>query len=240
MSRPALPLPDGLFEDSSPPLNDELSVDFVYRTVKASIIQGQLGPNYLTSEEQIAARLGTSRTPVHRALLRLQSEGWLTMSLRRGLRISSLTASDMVDVYEALMALEIAAVYRLTEKGADPALLQRLEGVCAQAEEALARGDLVAWGRSDSVFHRSVIVASGNKQIAAFGDVLMDRVDRARYATLDRRPTPIRSNEEHRALLDALVNRDSSAARRAVEIHRRHAISTLVPILDAISAVPPA
>jgi DNA-binding GntR family transcriptional regulator len=213
-------------------------VDFVYRTVKASIIRGELGADYLTSEEQIAARLGTSRTPVHRALLRLQSEGWLTMSLRRGLRISSLTASDMVDVYEALMAIEIAAVHRLTDRAADPALIERLEQICVQAEDALSRGDLFSWGKSDSIFHRSVVAASGNKQISAFAEVLMDRVDRARYATLDRRPTPIRSNEEHRALLDALISQDPGAARQAVEIHRRHAIDTLVPILDALLAVP--
>jgi DNA-binding GntR family transcriptional regulator len=240
VSRPALPLPDGLFEDSTSPLDHELNVDYVYRTVKASIIRGQLAPNYLTSEEQIAGRLGTSRTPVHRALLRLQAEGWLTMSLRRGLRISSLTASDMVDVYEALMALEIAAVHRLTESAPDPGLVQRLEEVCAQAEDALARGDLVAWGEADSVFHRTVIVASGNRQISTFAEVLMDRVDRARFATLDRRPTPIRSNEEHRALVDALTDQDASAARHAVEIHRLHAIGTLVPILDTLETVPPA
>src|SRR5262249_37239980 len=51
--------------------------DAVYDALKASILEGELGAGARLREEEIAERLGVSRTPVREALGRLEAEGLL-------------------------------------------------------------------------------------------------------------------------------------------------------------------
>ena len=50
-------------------------VDDAYAALKDAIRQGVLPSGYQASEQEIAAKLNMSRTPVHEAIIRLQSEG---------------------------------------------------------------------------------------------------------------------------------------------------------------------
>ncbi|MCG7364298.1 GntR family transcriptional regulator [Roseomonas sp. ACRSG] len=61
--------------------------DIAYRRIKAAILDGSLPPGLQATEQQIAAQLGMSLTPVHTAIVRLQHDGWIALSARRGLVI---------------------------------------------------------------------------------------------------------------------------------------------------------
>ena len=49
--------------------------DVVYGALKASILDGEFGAGARLREEEVAERLGVSRTPVREALRRLAAEG---------------------------------------------------------------------------------------------------------------------------------------------------------------------
>ncbi|MBC9179145.1 GntR family transcriptional regulator [Pseudoroseomonas ludipueritiae] len=48
--------------------------DIAYRRIKAAILNGSLPPGLQATEQQIAAQLGMSLTPVHTAIVRLQHD----------------------------------------------------------------------------------------------------------------------------------------------------------------------
>ena len=52
--------------------------------LRRQIIHGELGPGQRLAQEDIAARLGTSRVPVREALVILEQEGWIKMEMHRG------------------------------------------------------------------------------------------------------------------------------------------------------------
>src|SRR3954451_25312817 len=84
-------------------------VDDAYRALKAAIRDNVFPPGYQGSEQEIASRLGMSRTPVHEAIIRLQEEGLVRVLARRGVVVSPIAPEDMAEIYDVIIALESMA-----------------------------------------------------------------------------------------------------------------------------------
>ena len=56
-----------------------------------------------------------SRTPVHEAIIRLQEEGLVQVLPRRGVLICPISADDIREIYDVLIAVEGMAAARLAE-----------------------------------------------------------------------------------------------------------------------------
>lgn len=234
---PAIPSDSEPVADGAVVVNAESLTGVAYRKIKAAILDGSLSPGLLASEQQVATRLTMSRTPVHQAMVRLEQDGWIRLLPRRGLQIAPISPTDMNDVYEALLALEVAAVGRLASRPLqerDPALA-KLEQACKDGEAALGREDLAAWAAADARFHTLLVDFSGNVHIARLARSVLEHAQRARQVTLKLRPRPSSSNDDHRAILDAIRASDPSLARARMQAHRERGMQVLLPILDALA-----
>jgi DNA-binding GntR family transcriptional regulator len=222
------------------PAASETQAELAYRQVKMAILEGGLPPGFQASEQQLALKLNMSRTPMHQAIVRLEAEEWLELSPRRGVLIASIDAAEMREVYETLMALEGAAVSKLAKRPIDASdpTEAALQASCRACVTALEAEDLRAWAEADHAFHTLLVDVSGNRRLARLARSVSEQAHRARLLTVRLRPRPDASNADHQAILDAIVNREPSAARAALELHRQRGIDTLVPILEALA--PPA
>src|ERR671917_241905 len=81
-------------------------VEGAYDALKEAIRNNVFAPGYQGSEGEIAARLGMSRTPVHEAVIRLQEEGLVRVLPRRGILICPISADDIHEIYDVLIAVE--------------------------------------------------------------------------------------------------------------------------------------
>ncbi|MFX6027673.1 GntR family transcriptional regulator, partial [Acinetobacter baumannii] len=77
--------------------------------MKEAIRESTFVPGYQASEQEIALRLGMSRTPVHEASIRLQEEGLVRIVPKRGILICALAPDDLREIYEVIIAIEAAA-----------------------------------------------------------------------------------------------------------------------------------
>jgi DNA-binding GntR family transcriptional regulator len=212
--------------------------DTVYLRIKQAIIRGDLAPGTQITEQQIAAELEVSRTPVHQAIVRLENESWLKLLPKRGVVISTVTSEEMRAVYEVLTGLEGIAVERLASRAAgdnDPVDAEIRETALA-AEVALQQSDLMGWAEADDRFHTLLVERSGNPYLATLARAVMEQSHRARLLTLHLRPPPTSSNRDHREILKAISRRDAAAAKAALEAHRRRGMAVLLPILDSLSS----
>src|SRR6478735_191327 len=73
-------------------------VDDAYAAMRAAIRDASFAPGYQASEQEIALRLGMSRTPVHEAAIRLQEDGLVRVLPRRGVLICALAPEDMREI----------------------------------------------------------------------------------------------------------------------------------------------
>ncbi len=188
------------------------------------------GSNHLESE--LAKMLGMSRTPVREATLILEAQGLVEVKPRHGIKILSISPEDMDEIYNILTELESLAAELAAQKGYTDNEFLVAEGAIQQMDEALAREDREAWARADELFHSELIRLSGSERIGNIFRMFVDQVSRARKLTLNLRPTPTQSNEDHRTVLQAIRKGDAKTARKIHRQHRLQAKKMLIALLE--------
>ncbi|GGE52396.1 GntR family transcriptional regulator [Agaricicola taiwanensis] len=206
-----------------------------YRYLRDAILSDVLPAGFQAAENEIASKLGMSRTPVHEAMARLQEEGLVQILPRKGILVRALTPSDLLEIYDVLIALEGAAAELLAEQGDKAPVHAELQADTDAMAAALKAGDLEAWRAADERFHDVLVDGCGNRRIKRMAATVTVQSHRARRLTLHLRPTPAASTAEHQAIIDAIGAGNVTAAGEAARAHRRHARSQLVPILKRIN-----
>ena len=191
-----------------------------YQAIKQAILAGSLEPGQPLVEERLAAMLQISRTPVREALAILEHEGLIAPIYRRGLFVCRLSRDQVVELFMANEAVEPflarrAAFYASAEQRA--ALEQAIE----EGEACAERLDVAGFLRSGRLFHGGVGLAAGNPTLAQLVERNEERVDLflMSYGKAVDGEMMGASNREHRAILQAISERDPDAAARLATYH---------------------
>lgn len=193
--------------------------DRAYTELKHRILFDELAPGTGMLEEELAASLGMSRTPVREAAVRLAQEGLLEIVPRKGIRVTELTKRGVREINEVLACLEVQAAERLASRRLPPTDMARLDATIAGMDAALQVDDLNAWAAADYAFHQLLIELAGNRHLEAVARTFLEKAQRWRMTILPIRGKPIRSTTSHAALVEAIRRGDTELA---AEIHRLH------------------
>ena len=196
------------------------------------IFSGELAAGSDHLETELAARLGMSRTPVREAVLVLESQGLLEVRPRKGVRIQPVSPDDMRVVYGVLTVLESLAAENAARAGYADDQLAPLARAIEQMDAAMAGDDRKAWALADEQFHRELVHLGGNQRVVDIAERMSDQVRRARTVTLFMRPKPTKSNDDHRAVFEAIQAGDWQAAGRLHRQHREDAKDVLLELLS--------
>jgi len=200
--------------------------------IRALIFSGELSAGSDHLESELAKRLGMSRTPVREATLILESQNLLEVRPRRGVRILSLSSDDMREIYEVLTELESLASSLAANANYTETDLEALKSAIEEMETSVEAEDREQWAKADAAFHDELIRLGGNKRIEAIVSNFNDQVRRARAITLHMRPLPVKSNQDHRDLYEAIARGDATAAREIHWNHRNEAKNMLIKLLE--------
>lgn len=188
----------------------------VYQQVARWIIDGTMVPGEKLNEGEIAAYFQVSRTPVHEALMLLAEHHFVEVLPSRGSFVSRLSLETADGVYEALStlngALSALACEKRTEKD-----LERLRDLNRRFDEAQRRGDIEQVLALDNAFHLGVAQVAGNPYLYKYLQQMQLHMDR--YEHIFARVTPDRSlsTQDHSQIIDAIRDRDQTAARALTE-----------------------
>jgi DNA-binding GntR family transcriptional regulator len=187
----------------------------VYGLLRRAIISGELPPGLRVRDQDLAQRLGVSRTPVREALQRLEDEGLVET------RPGSLTRVVPLDTPEARDTFPVVAtLHALATRLAVPRLLAADLEALRQANKALAAAlaanDLQRAIAADVRFHLLFVQRAENAALALTLDRLMPRVRRLEVAQFGSL-AGARSVEQHEAIVEACVRRDATLAADLVE-----------------------
>lgn len=209
-------------------------VDAAYAALRQAILANDFPPGHQVAAQELATRLGMSRTPVQEAALRLQQEGLVEILPKRGIRIRAVSPDDLGEIYDVLIALEGAAaetIAHLSPAGR-AAAAGDLDRATERMEAAARSGDLDAWGEADAAFHLALVERSGNRRLATIVATVAAQAHRARMLTLRLRGDLSPSAGEHRAIVRAIRAGDGASAAAAAQAHRRNARDLLLPLLE--------
>lgn len=188
------------------------------------------GSNYL--EAELGEMLGVSRTPIREAAVILASRGLVEIRPRHGMRILPLTIADMVEIYDILIELEPLAAFKAAELAHPEKSLRVLDNSLLKMEDALRKEDRKAWAAADDHFHQRLVALSGSGRLMEVISMYSTQVHRVRLLTLYMRPLPHASNENHRALYDAIRKAEPERARDLHHEHRVQAKTLLISLLE--------
>ncbi|KFG76389.1 FadR/GntR family transcriptional regulator [Streptomyces mutabilis] len=207
--------------------------DEAIEKIKDMIVSGRLAPgDRLPKESELAAGLGLSRNSLREAVRALSLIRILDVRQGDGTYVSSLDPQFLleaigfvVDFHRDDTVLEFLAVRRILEPAATAMAASRITGAeldaLGAALDALGAEpsveDLVA---ADLEFHRAIVRGSGNSVLCSLLDGLSGPTTRARvWRGLTQEDAVARTLREHRAILDALRDRDAEAARSWATVH---------------------
>ncbi|MFC7221163.1 GntR family transcriptional regulator [Streptomyces polyrhachis] len=173
------------------------------------IISGRWQPGERIVERRVATELEVSQTPVREALRELESLRLIESSPNKGVRVRSLTAADLEEIYPVRAGLEqIAAELAAPRLGADASVL---DPHVAALREADAAGDAEAQVRHTVGFHRELVRAAGNSVLLHTWEGLGIEV----FTSLSIRWLGTRQEayaEEHREIVAAFRRGDPGVA----------------------------
>lgn len=197
-----------------------------YSYIKKEIITGNLLPGSIFNEADIISKLKVSRTPVREAVLKLASEGYLTIIPRKGTIISNISFSDVSQVYEYRLMLEP----EICSKAAP--IMDKI--LCLKWKEYF--NNLLLNKKSkppvndsdddiDKLFHLSISQSLNNNLINKDIAHLMDLSQRIRFlSNKQNEQRYIASINEHISILDAIIKEDSNLAREMMKQHLKNTV----------------
>jgi DNA-binding GntR family transcriptional regulator len=211
-------------------------VEDAYKALKDAIRNNVFPPGYQGSEQEIALRLGMSRTPVHEAIIRLQEDGLVRVLSKRGVTVCPLAPEDIREIYEVIIAIEAMAAELLAALPDEERHLvaDELEEATSDMEQALRDDDLLAWAAADDLFHRTLVERCRNRRIRRIAQTVTDQAHRARMLTLRLRSRPAGSIAAHRDIIAAIRKGNAAAAHHHARQHRIGARDELVPLIVSV------
>jgi GntR family transcriptional regulator, rspAB operon transcriptional repressor len=208
--------------------------DQVYDILRDMIIRREIQPGEKINEEQLAERIGVSRTPIRETLCRLENEGMVKVIPRRGAFVTSLTGEGVAEVLQIREALEGLVARLATERMDEPtldALRSCLHRVDATPENARRP---ILYTRAEEDFHAILLNACGNQMLTNMMEVVNAHLKLIRVRTVVLPGRAGKSVEEHHQILKAIEKRDAILAE---EIMRRHVTSVRDDALRSIESV---
>jgi DNA-binding GntR family transcriptional regulator len=187
----------------------------VYRSIKEKICELELEPGEPLIEGKLAEELSTSRTPVREALLKLASEGLVTLIPGKGAFVTPIRLQDLDEVFTVREALEGIAARKAATRVPDE-VLNTLRTRFEEMAEMVRQP-----GNKDAVdeIHDVILTFGGNNLIRDILKGLQGPIRRLQNYAIVLHGREEQSFYEHRSIFEALENRDPAAAESRMREH---------------------
>jgi DNA-binding GntR family transcriptional regulator len=193
-----------------------------YSHIRRRIVDGALPSGAFLIEQDLAAEIGVSRTPVRDALNRLESEGLVTAEGNKRAMVRAFTEAEVEECFELRAQFEsyaaAKAATRMTPDG-----LSELKRLAADMESVVAQGGPDAapkFSDLNDLFHGVILDHAGSARLRELLHpimqvqlVLMKRFQHTIEAHLQR------SCWHHRELIAAFEAKDAAWAETQMRTH---------------------
>lgn len=139
--------------------NNEPLPEFAYRELRNAILDGAFAPGEMLRQDEVASRLGVSRSPLREAMPRLEAEGIVVLKPRRGYAVASMEAEDVIEVFELRCLIETDLAVRAAGQRTDEDVatvrgtVERMSLIAGAADDA----DYSQWFELNQRFHEELL-----------------------------------------------------------------------------------
>ena len=203
--------------------------EIILENIRDAIVSGSLKAGSRVSEPELAERYGISRTPIREAFRQLESEGYLTVTPRRGAVVSELSPKDVEEFYAIKSIMEGYAARRACEN-MSAKNLERLQAINDKLAELARIGDIKHFFKVHSEFHELFIKAADNEKLHELITSLVTRFQRLRFTSLSLPGRMEISVQEHEKIIAAFRNKDADLAETLVRQNAEYGGRVLIKV----------
>lgn len=186
--------------------------DVAYEKIKSKILEEHYEPGQFLSERTLIDELGMSKTPIKNALVRLESEGFVTVSSKQGIIVIDISIERINDIYNLRIALETYSCQEIYQRITEEQIKELEENIEATKLAAMNK-DVKAFATLDHEFHLAISEFAGNSEITKILLNYQDHLRRITLRHLKKDPNRVQKfYAEHVDILEALKNKDGDCS----------------------------
>jgi DNA-binding GntR family transcriptional regulator len=205
----------------------------VHAAVRADILDARLRPGDKLNTREICAAIGVSNGAVREALAQLATEGLVVAEAQRGYFVAPVSRAELLDLTRSRIQIErLCLEDSLTHgdldwEGEVVAAFHRLSRVSAfdtPDDKAVS----ASWCAAHARFHAALVSACRSPILLGFRNDLFDRSERYRRLSIEAPQSTRDIAAEHKALMEACINRDITATLALISDHFEHTAQLLL------------
>jgi DNA-binding GntR family transcriptional regulator len=183
-----------------------------YKKLKEMILDGELKPGQKLVQEDLAAKLGVSRTPLLQAISKLSQDHFVETFPRRGAYVRKFSDKDKLSIFDIKSQLEPFGAYRAANLFSAEDI-EELEQI--HRDMAGKTGNATEFGEGNFAFHRCIMRRSDNnflpEILKTYDSLLLDSEHLLKSTE--------KTLEEHRAIIEAIKAKDADSTRELMYFH---------------------
>jgi DNA-binding GntR family transcriptional regulator len=179
---------------------------------------GELTPGEWVNEAELAARFSVSRAPVREACRGLEQQGLLLFVVNRGAFVRQIDLTEVAELYDIRSAL-FALAGRILAPSITKDGITTLNDLVNRMDSAASKGKLNSYYPLNLRFHQTILELANNKRLCSAYQNCIRELHLFRRHALVTAERMIESNNEHKAILDALQAGNGKRVSRLMESH---------------------
>ena len=197
-----------------------------YAWLRSEVLSARLLPGQTLSENEIAARLGVSRTPVREAIIMLEGEGLLMVRPQVGTVVAPIDLDAVADGQFLREVIECRTV-ALAAAQVRPADVRTLRSLLREQTRAVHRHQQAEFIALDDRMHRHLVTMAGRPRIWQRVEEVKAQLDRVRVLSLEDRGWLQTILGQHEQIVQHVLARDADAATAAMQDHLRAVFASI-------------
>ncbi|MEP9356132.1 FCD domain-containing protein [Xanthobacter sp. KR7-65] len=211
----------------APPRERTLS-DRAYKSLHRDIMSGRLTAGSKLKLEGLVAEYEVGMSPLREALTRLVGDLLVVSEGQRGFWVAPLSVAELDDVVRVRALVETEAIgqaIRLGDAEWEACVRRAFETLSAvearlpESADALPQELIEEWESANQAFHAALVSACGSPWLIRLRDLLYRQSERYRRVSLNVSRQWRSVHEEHLAIFNAAMARNTLRACRMTEEH---------------------
>ena len=203
----------------------------VYDQIKIKDYQSRVQTGGIPNRSSDIGVDGCQSNSNSRSFRMLESEGLLIYQPRRGWKVYTLTLNDINNIFEIKIVLE-ALIVRKASQCKDESARENLRKIINMMSEAQVQNDANSWAKLDIDLHHQIFAMAENDRAMNIIESLNEQWNRVRIGFSARTGRMARSIIEHKAIVDAILDRDADRAEREMVDHLENVWKELINLLE--------
>jgi len=193
----------------------------IYNCLKKAIIENKIKPNQKINETEIAESFKVSRTPVREALVRLEAEGFATITSHRDVVVKEVSYGELAELFQVIGILDCLAATLVFDK-IDPKELIKVEKMTDKLEHYYNQKEVEKFINMNYEIHDRIWNHLTNKYLQKSLRHCLAHIKRCNYAlssAFHKKDLLETSMKSHKKISEALNKKDKEKLKQIIQQH---------------------